>query len=158
MLRYPDGKREQISLPEQAKLLVSVVNWHSLFEYRRAANGEFIFLWWHQWHWWKKCLYLWNKMRLYNLVCKTPGRNWPCFRLMFSSLLFYMKALNRKKKKKVTLDPPSALWKPSVSSEVDMEFWGWNKFWGTLTVGNCFALSGFHSYFVIAVISIIFLK
>lgn len=23
MLRYPDGKREQISLPEQAKLLVS---------------------------------------------------------------------------------------------------------------------------------------
>lgn len=26
MLRYPDGKREQISLPEQAKLLVSGVN------------------------------------------------------------------------------------------------------------------------------------
>lgn len=48
MLRYPDGKREQISLPEQAKLLVSVVNWNSLFEYRRAANGEFIFLCWHQ--------------------------------------------------------------------------------------------------------------
>lgn len=28
MLRYPDGKREQISLPEQAKLLVSGVNWN----------------------------------------------------------------------------------------------------------------------------------
>lgn len=26
MLRYPDGKREQVSLPEQAKLLVSGVN------------------------------------------------------------------------------------------------------------------------------------
>lgn len=24
MLRYPDGKREQITLPEQAKLLVSI--------------------------------------------------------------------------------------------------------------------------------------
>lgn len=48
MLRYPDGKREQISLPEQAKLLVSGVNWSSLFEYRGAENGEFIFLWWRQ--------------------------------------------------------------------------------------------------------------
>ena len=26
MLRYPDGKREQITLPEQAKLLVSISN------------------------------------------------------------------------------------------------------------------------------------
>lgn len=26
MLRYPDGKREQVSLPEQAKLLVSGLN------------------------------------------------------------------------------------------------------------------------------------
>lgn len=32
MLRYPDGKREQITLPEQAKLLVSISNWIHLLE------------------------------------------------------------------------------------------------------------------------------
>ena len=38
MLRYPDGKREQITLPEQAKLLVSISNWKCLLKRAKLIN------------------------------------------------------------------------------------------------------------------------
>lgn len=47
MLRYPDGKREQITLPEQAKLLVSISNWKHLLEAEKLNNT---------WNWLNDCL------------------------------------------------------------------------------------------------------
>lgn len=38
MLRYPDGKREQITLPEQAKLLVSISNWKCLLDVEKLIH------------------------------------------------------------------------------------------------------------------------
>lgn len=41
MLRYPDGKREQVSLPEQAKLLVSGVNGNTGLSRRKVKPENF---------------------------------------------------------------------------------------------------------------------
>lgn len=47
MLRYPDGKREQISLPEQAKLLVSGVSWNHCLSTGELKLENFTLLWWY---------------------------------------------------------------------------------------------------------------